>query len=682
MIDRRSLMAGLAAAPLLAPAAAQAQDPTPLSGIDVTVPREAPQITPYTIEELFRPAPALDADLSADGKHVALLMDTGEDEARKTQLLIFSADDPTVGEARFRLGDTNVRWLLWAGSERVLLGISGASETNFVRRAGNVQRFTDRRRDLPYRRVMAVPLTGGPSVQLFQPAAGARFRIPPEKFRKVLNLAEVVAVTDGDHALMAAFDKEDLVRYWLGPFESPPITGVYIPNAVDPNQGASRWVAVDSGTPLSNTSLYRLNLATGEPELVMEGSDRTIRWEAQHGEAILRRDMGPDGISEVWRIRPPGQAAWKPIRTVNRAAPDIVILSPSDTPRSFWVLARAAGETIRSVRLWNIDDDTLAAPVSSRPDREPAGALFDAEGRFTLSSYRSAQGLSHDTPDPGLKAILAALAIQFGPGAAVRVMHVAPDRTKVLVEVSGPQQPRAFYLFDSVRRRLADIGGGARLLPERLADAEAVSVPRPGSESLSGVLTGSLDGKPGPLVVILQPAGDTESLYNFDPMAQAFAARGWWTLRLSEGPGAEVDAVISAAVQTAALDSARMAVLGERSAGRAALALGSRFGGAIAFDSPEAEVDLLGGAEITNRSDLAVQANGGGRRMLVIRNWQDARSARISDRRMADALKHSNAGGLADAIAIGEAGDADWTKLETQVARARAVVEFLDPILK
>ena len=29
-----------------------------------------------------------------------------------------------------------------------------------------------------------------------------------------------------------------------------------------------------------------------------------------------------------------------------------------------------------------------------------------------------------------------------------------------------------------------------------------------------------------------------------------------------------------------------------------------------------------------------------------------------------------------------DARDADWNRLETRIARARAVVEFLDPILK
>lgn len=675
MMDRRSLMAGLAAAPLLAPGAALAQDPTPLSGIDVTAPRVAPPITPYTIEELFRPAPAPDVDLSADGKRVGLLLDIGEGDARETQLMVFSADDPAVGEARFRLGDTNAGWVRWAGSGRLLIGVSGSSPTSF-RRARYFQRLTDQERELPYRRVMAVALDGAPPVQLFQPAAGPRVRIPPEKFRKVLNLAEVVAVPDPDHALIAAFSKEEIDARWLS---HTPTHGAAI------SQGMREFYAtrqLERGPPLSIVSLFRVDLATGEPALVMEGSNRTIRWEAQGGAPILRRDIDPEGQSDTWRIQESGGSTWKPVRTVSRADPDLIFLAASDRPRLVWVLGRQAGEQARSVRLWDIDANTFAAPVSARPDRDPVSVLIDLDGRFLLASYRGQGGLDHDTPDAGLKASLAALAVQFGPEAAVRVMHVAPDRTKVLFEVSGPRQPRAFFLFDSARRRLADIGGVPRLLPERLADAEPVIIPRPGRTALTGVLTGSLDGKPGPLVVILQASGDTEQLYGFDPMAQVFAAHGWWTLRVVDSGPADVQVLVAEAIRKAALDASRTVVFGQGLAGPAALQRVGGFRAAIAFDSPEAEDRLLTGMTIGQRDRYAVRATTGDKPVLVVRNWRDARGGRINDSRLGLALQQNDVGTLADAIAIGEAGDADWTRLETQVARARAVVEFLDPILK
>lgn len=692
MIDRRKLALGLALAPIAAPLAARAQDATPLPGIDVTAPRVRPAIVPYSLEELFRPAPALDADLSADGKHVALLLDVGAGNDRETQLLVFSADDPATGEARFRLGDTNTHWLRWAGSSRVLVGVSGSSDSSLTRGAGDFRSFHDQRRQLPYRRVLSIPLNGGPTAQLFEPAAGPNLRVPPGKFRAVLNLADIIAVVDDDHALMAAFDQEDRVRYWR------PGSGT-IPG---------EWLPVDDAPPLSTIGLYRVNLATGEPDLILQGSDRTIRWEAQGGQALLRRDMAPDGSIETWRTVRPGDSAWRPFKTVNRASPDIAILAPSDTPRSFWVLGRGVGERARSIRLWNLDTDAMEPPASGRPDREPATALFDAQGRFVLASYRGPRGLEHDTPDPTLRNSLATLAVQFGDGAAVRVMHVSTDRQKLLAEVSGPRQPRAYYLFDIGRRRLADIGGSARLKPERLADAEPVTVTRPGAEPLTGVLTSALDGKPGPLVAVLQPAGDTESLFNFDPLAQALAIQGWWTLRMPEAPPAEIEALVAAAFATASLDQERTAVLGEQDAGKAALAAASAFSAAIVYDSPLPESELLADAEMGARSEFTIRATRSGRPVLLVRNWRDSRSGRTTDTRLAsqmmprsdqrggpdrmtrdrrggrstdaelaDALRRSNAGGIADAVIIGEAGDASWNSLETRIARARAVVEFL-----
>lgn len=677
MFDRRSLMAGLALAPLWAAAArAQSSPSTTLPGIDVTAPRVKPVTTPYTIEELFRPAPALDADLSEDGSKVALLIDTGAEDARKTELLIFSAEDPSKGEARFTFGETNANWLRWAGSGRVLIGVSGSSPTDLSRRSRDFAHNADRRRELPYRRVMSVPLDGSGSVQLFQPGAGPRLRIPPERFRKVLNLGEVVSVTGADHALMAAFDREEL-------------NARFGQNTLSPGRGTSFGLdqfyasrRLDQAPPMSTVSLYRVDLATGEPELVMEGSNRTIRWEAQGGEAVLRRDIAPDGGSEIWMTRPPGQAVWKPVRTVDRANPDIAFLAASDRPRALWVLARAGAETVRSVRLWDIDANSLAEPVSGRANREPVGIQFDPQGGFLLASYRGAQGLEHDSPDASVKTVLATLAVHFGDGAAVRLMHIDAARTRFLVEVSGPQQPRAYYLFDSKRRRLADIGGGARLVPDRLADAEPVELTRPPA-FLGGVLTGSLDGRPGPLVVIVQPPADPESLYSFDPMAQLFATRGWWTLRLIDnGEAADTHALAVEAARVAGLDASRMAIFGQGAAGRAALErLAGPYRASVVFDSPEPEDTLLAGLGVGDRKQLALEAMSDGKPVLVIRSWRDARNARQSDRGVAKALLQNDAGGLADAIALGEAGDADWNRLSTQVERARLVADFLERAL-
>ena len=685
MVDRRSLMAGLAAAPLWPATSAWAQTgpSTPLSGIEVTAPRIKPVANPYTIDELFRPAPALDADLSADGSKVALLIDVGPEDARQTEILVFSADNPTQGLARFTMGDTNTHWLRWAGAGRIMVGVSGSSPTELKRRTRSFRHPADRKRELPYRRVMVMSLDGKPPVQLFQPAAGPNVRIPPEQFRRVLNLGEVVAVPDGDNALMAAFDREDLVttpgKPWI-PY------GPYIPGPGPSQEDASILDPVDAGVPLSTMRLFRLNLATGEPHQVMDGSERTFRWEAQGGEPILRRDIGKGGQTEVWRVRPAsGDGVWQEVRTVSRRDPDIVFLAGSDRPRSLWVLARQAGERVRSVRLWDIDANTLAPPVSGRVDREPVTALFAADGAFLLASYRGTEGLEHDTPDGNVKAVLTALGVHFGEGAAVRVMHVDASRTKLLVEVSGPQQPRAYYLFDSGRRRLADIGGGARLVPDRLADAEPVVLNRPNAEPIGGVLTGSLDGKPGPLVVILQSAAQPESLYTFDPMAQLFATRGWWTLRtLDSATPAELEALAREAARVAGLDASRLAIIGQGAAGRRALEqlAAGPWKAAVVFDSPEEETALLAAANLGQRGRLALEATASGKPVLVIRNWRDSRNARQSDSRVANALLQNDAGGVADAVALGEAGDADWNRLSTQVERARLTADFLTKALR
>ncbi|MBX7249731.1 MAG: hypothetical protein K1X35_11900 [Caulobacteraceae bacterium] len=681
-MHRRKLLCGLAGAPLLAavPARAQSeQSATPLSGIEVTAPRVKPVIEPYTIEELFRPAPALDADLSADGKHVALIVDSGAEQRRQTEILVFSADDPTKGEARISMGDVNTHWIAWAGSDRVLVGVSGSSPTNLARRSGSFTNFAERRRELPYRRVMSVPLDGSGAVQLFQPAAGPHLRIPPEKFRRVLNLAEVVSVLDSNHALMAAFDREDLTlvpqKAWLP-------RGVYIPGPPPDPERMSMMRPSDSGAPLSGMTLYNVDLATGEPHEVIQGSARTYRWEAQGGRAILRRDIEPDGKHEVWRTL--DGSVWRPVRTVDRADPDIVFMAASDQPGKLWVLARSGAETVKSVRLWDSASNTMAPPVSARPDREPLSVLFDAESRFLLASYRGADGLEHDTPDVGLKSILSTLRVQFGAGSATRVMHVDPSRAKVLLEVSGPELPRAFYLFDLTRRRLADIGGGPRLLPERLADAEPVSVAKTGGGRLQGLLTSSLQGAPGPLVVVLQSAVDPDTIYSFDPLAQLFATRGWWTLRLPDPANrTDVEALTGEAIRRAGLDASRTALIGLGEAALDALQDISRsWRAAIAFNSPESEGALLAGGSITARKALTTEAIMAGKPVLVVRNWGDARNARQSDQRVANALLQNDAGGLAEALYLGENGDADWNRLSTQIDRARLTAEFLDRVLR
>lgn len=618
MLDRRGFLTGFGAAPLFAAGAAWAQT------------------GPYPLETLFRPPALLGATLSPSGAKVALLLDAGRGEARDLTIEVIDAASPSVGAVRLSVGDVDARWLAWAGDERLLLGAAEPSRLTVTDAATRREAVT---LDLDYQRVLSLPLDGSEPVVLF--AEG--------KFRPVLNLSELVAALDSGYALFGALEP-------VGGSSTATMMGNFSTEA--------------NRQDIANVSLFRADLATGDVYRVTTGAPSTIRWETKGGQPILRRDLDEDLRAESWWTLPPGAGGWRRVRRIDAEDPDLIFLAAAEAPDTAWVLGRDGQTGPRTLRLWNLAADTLAAPVSTHPDLEPAHVVIDRKGRFVLAEHRTARGVSWDAAEPALPAHLKAVQGYVGGAARIRLLEVDETGGRLLIRAAGPDRPPSVLLYDRAAKRVTELASAAPGLdPERLAPASALG---------PGVLLSPPGGAPGPLAVVIRSAERDAAAHDWDPCAQAFAARGWWTLLVSGADGA--GDLAARAVQERGLDPDRVAVVGWGMAAGPALAMARARGwrAAIAHEPSEPDDALLRGAGVGARTGISVEARDGALALLLLRPPPPRPLGAASERAVKAVFARDQIGGVAAvAEALRGRQDRSWDKPATRLARARAAVDFL-----
>jgi dipeptidyl aminopeptidase/acylaminoacyl peptidase len=475
MIGRRSLLAGAAAFPFAAAARALAADAavSDRPGIDL----------------LFRPSALLDVCFSPSGEKLALMLDAGRGDEPDLKIEIVSAADPARGATRLAVGAVRPRWLAWAGEARLLLG---AAEPSKLTVTDSSSRGSSVTLDLDYRRVLSLPLDGSEPVVLFTES----------RFRKVMNLAELVAVIDERTALFAGLDP----------------TGR--------SSGASmmeNFSTQANEMDLARVALFRADLTTGSVERVDAGTTATRRWEGRSERVVLRRDIDVGAPSKEAWFAPFGDGgAWKAVQPPAGAA----FLAVADGDHAVWI------DGPSGLQRWDLAGGAVEPPIS-RPGRRIEHVVFDPAGRVLFTQYGADRGQAEDfdAADPALGSELKGVAAYVGAGARVRLLDIAADGRRLLIAGALPGRPAAALLYDRTARRVTELASTApRLNPERLA------TPRPAGRN---ALIPPPGGGPGPLVVVFDAGRPDRWLEAFDPWVQAFVGKGWWSLLTSDGMGAD-----------------------------------------------------------------------------------------------------------------------------------------------
>lgn len=477
MLTRRSMIAAGAVAPALAPAAVRAQGEPP---------------KPPTLDELLKAPHVHDAAISPDGEQLAILRTHVKDGKTTAYVALSRMSDLTAQPSIALIGEQDVRQVEWANNERLLIWIT------FYRDDKGVPYgvwFYNAFVPIPIRRVISVDLKGENSVVMF---AGAK-----EMLKQGFDASRVVDYLKDD-------PRGILMQAW--------------------NNSRGSY------------GLYRVDVYTGEATLMEQGVSATDSWLTQGGVPMLRMDSNARGTIGWVYGRAPGESEWKLIRKSRlnelKKLPDFDVVGPTQKAGVFLVCQRMEGKDTSVIRTFDIASLAFGEVVAERPGRDFESAFVDENLRYVGGAYWDDR-LNYEFTDPSLAAHFKAINRGLRDRCNVQLYDIDTSHRRLLLRVTGPQEPGAFGIYDRDKRALEYVGVAKPWLKaDRLASTEALKIRTRDGAEITGYLTTPISGGPGgrgggPLPMVVLPHGGPEirDYLDYDVTVQALAARGWLVLQ-------------------------------------------------------------------------------------------------------------------------------------------------------
>jgi acetyl esterase/lipase len=472
MLTRRSMIAVGAAAPALAPAIARAQGEPP---------------KPPSIDELLKPPYVHDAAISPDGNQLAILRTQVKDGRTSAYVAISRMDDLAAPPSVAFIGEQDVRQVEWANNERLLIWITFYRDDKGVPYG---MWFYDTFVPIPVKRVISVDLKGQNPVVMF---AGAK------------------------SVLKRGFDASRVVDY----LQDDP--RAILMQAWNDSRGSY--------------GLYKVDVYTGAATLMEQGVSSTDGWLTQGGVPMLRMDSNARGTVGWVYGRAPGEKDWKLIRRSRlnemKKLPDFDVVGPTREAGVFLVCQRMEGRDHSVIRTFDIAKLEFGHVVAERPDRDLESAFVDEDLQLVGGAFWDDR-LNYQFADPSLAAHFRAINRALKDRCNVQLYDIDLKHQRILLKVTGPQEPGAFQVYDRKTRALEYVGVAKPWLPaERLASTEALRVRTRDGAEITAYLTTPIGGGRGPLPMVVMPHGGPEirDYMDYDVTVQALAARGWLVLQ-------------------------------------------------------------------------------------------------------------------------------------------------------
>lgn len=439
------------------------------------------QTPPPSISEFLKKPMVRGAAMSPDGQRIAIVGETWVGDKRTAYIDLIRANDPNLTRTQVPVGDIDVVWVGWANSQRLLLR-TVRPMTDYERKQTNWVGDVDGAR---VRRLLSITAEGREPVVMFAGETSLH--------RTNFNLSSIVHMLpeDPDHIFMRA-------------------------------QEAGRY------------NLYKVNVTNGAAELVERGGPSTNNWEIQNGRAILRWEFFTGGAFGALMSRPEGATEWKTVRRIRRTEmtrPDFDLVGDTGETGIFLVATAVEGDPAVSLRKWDARNGEFGDLVAQRPHLDVDDALYDQAGKYVAAVYTEDR-ITYDFVDKKLGPHFRGLENFFGKECNLSIQDLSQDHNRILLWVSGPRLPGAYYFYDLEAKKLENLGlTKPWLAEERLAKVEMLDVRLRDGKTMRAYLTQPLAAGPRPLVVLPHGGPELRDSQIYDVYAQVFAAQGWLVLQ-------------------------------------------------------------------------------------------------------------------------------------------------------
>ena len=446
--------------------------------------------------EAFGGLPTIgDAGLSPDGKHLAVIGPVGGRDA----ITVFTLDAPNAKPMRAAFPDADAIGIHWATNNRLIC----IFKSN-VKRVGSP--IIDQ-----YVRAISVAMDGGNAAILMKdtPFYG-----------------DTVGTADTDTARIVDQDPADPNHVYTIAYESnnqmagDKSTG-------NPFQSDEAWHSEHFVNEDYFLHLFKVDVATGEAEVVLHGNTHTIRFVTDgRGHVIGRIDRTPD-LKDHYMV---GE---KEVATFDASAGNALEIEGVSPDGSGLTASSYGTSNTRGLYMYQFGSSELGAPLfhDATYDLDEA---FNDEWTSRIGGVRWMDDrVEYKYFDPAIEHIKERLERAL-PGQSVEIFSRDQSGTNFVVSADGPRAPTTFYLFNAPAGQLSVVGAAyPGLTSADLGEERPYVYKSKDGTEIHAYLT-LPPGKPAknlPIVIFPHGGPADRDVIRFDWWAQFMASRGYAVLQ-------------------------------------------------------------------------------------------------------------------------------------------------------
>jgi dipeptidyl aminopeptidase/acylaminoacyl peptidase len=287
---------------------------------------------------------------------------------------------------------------------------------------------------------------------------------------------------------------------------------------------------------------YRINVLTGEMEMIAENPGNIVGWETDH-DGQLRVAITTDGVNRSLLYRDTEKDDFGVLQTTSFKETLGPLFFTYDNKNLY--VASNIGRDKTAIYEYDVKEKKLTTLLYENPDVDVENLLrSDKRKTVTGVTYYTDKRQYHFFDDERAKLqqdIEARL-----PGFEVSLTNMSRDETKALVYTGSDRTLGAYYYYDLATgefRKLADVGPW--LVENELAEMKPITYTSRDGLTIHGYLTLPQGLKSSKLPVVVNPHGGpwARDFWGYNPEVQFLANRGYAVLqvnfRTSTGYGRE-----------------------------------------------------------------------------------------------------------------------------------------------
>ncbi len=352
-------------------------------------------------------------------------------------------------------------------------------------------------------------------------------------------------------------------------------------------------------------AVWRADIHTGAAEMIEHGGENVLGWDTDTNGAIVARYRAT-GSTFIIEGHAPGETKWSEIARIRakdfeKELSDFEFMGPTDTPGALYVAVKPKDPSegaARTIHIYDFRTRTMGPPVWK-------GVDYDITNIVRSSGSNAMEGVCYwvDTytcafKDPHDAAVMRGISTYFHNVKNVAPVSFSNDGHWWLLDVSGPDDPGGFYLYDNVKHDVLALGVQQPALSDRLGPMDRFVFSARDGTQVHGYVTTPPGAPKGPLPLVVLPHGGPEGrdYFEYDLVTQFLATRGYAVLQInfrgSSGYGVkwaeagyrqwgarmqdDVDDGVKALIASGRVDPKRVCAMGISYGGYAALMAGAR----------------------------------------------------------------------------------------------------------